>query len=89
MILGDPNEGVACAALYIFNKCDNSQLWRHIEAAMETQQQTILILQYVQANNDDNFFLLSFEVKETQKMCGESETRYTSNYEQWMRKCAL
>ena len=45
---------------------DNSQLSRVIEAAMDTQQQTILTLQRKQAKNDDNFFPLGNEVKETQ-----------------------
>ena len=45
---------------------DNSQLSRDIEAAMDTQQQTILTLQRVQAKNGDNFLLLGTEVKETQ-----------------------
>ena len=67
LILGDPIKDAACTALSIFNMCDdNSQLSRDIEAAMDTQQQTILTLQRVQAKNDDNFFLLGNEVKETQ-----------------------
>ena len=45
---------------------DNSQLSRDIEAAMDTQQQTILTLQRVQAKVDDILFLLGNEVKETQ-----------------------
>ena len=66
-LLLDPIKEAACTALSIFNMCnDNSQLSRDIEAAMDTQQQTILILQRVQAKNDDNFFLLGNEVKETQ-----------------------
>ena len=69
LILGDPNEDVACTALNILKICnDNSQLSRHIEATMEIQQQTILVLQCAQAKKDDIFFLLSIEVKETQKM---------------------
>ena len=67
LILGDPIKDAACTALSIFNMCDdNSQLSRDIETAMDTQQQTILTLQRVQAKNDDNFFLLGNEVKETQ-----------------------
>ena len=66
LILGDPIKDAACTALSIFNMCDdNSQLSRDIEAAMDTQQQTILTLQRVQAKNDDNFFLLANEVKKT------------------------
>ena len=45
---------------------DNSQLSRVIEAAMDTQQQTVSTLQRVQAKKDYNFFLLGNEVKETQ-----------------------
>ena len=67
LILGDPIKDAACTALSIFNMCDdNSKLSRDIEAAMRTQQQTISTLQRVQAKNDDNFFLLGNEVKETQ-----------------------
>ena len=67
LIPSDPIKDAACTALSIFNMCDdNSQLTRDIEAAMDTQQQTILTLQRVQAKNDDNFFLLGNEVKETQ-----------------------
>ena len=67
LILGDPIKDAACTALVIFTMCDdNSQLSPDIEAAMDTQQQTILTLQRVQAKNDDNFFLLGNEVKETQ-----------------------
>ena len=66
LILVDPIKDVACTALSIFNMCDDdSQLSRDIEAAMDTQQQTSLTLQRVQAKNDDNFFLLGNEVKET------------------------
>ena len=66
LILGDPIKDAACTALSIFNMCkNNSQLSRDIEAAMDTQQQTISTLQRVQANNDDNLFLLGNEVKET------------------------
>ena len=67
LILADPVKDAACTALSIFNLCDNnSQLSRDIEVAMDIQQQTILTLQRVQAKNDDNFFLLGNEVKETQ-----------------------
>ena len=67
LILGDPIKDAECTALSIFNMCrDNSQLSRDIEAALDTQQQTLLTLQRVQAKNDDNFFVLRNEVKETQ-----------------------
>ena len=66
LILSDPIKDAACTALCIFKMCnDNSQLSRDIAAAMDTQQQTILTLQRVQAKNDDKFFLLGNEVKET------------------------
>ena len=56
----------ACTALSILNICnDNSQLLLDIEAGMDTQQQTILTLQRVQAKKDGIFFLLGNEVKET------------------------
>ena len=59
LILGDPIKDAACTALSIFNMCiDNSQLSRDVEAVMDTQKQTILTLQRVQARNDENFFIL-------------------------------
>ena len=67
LILGDPIKEAACTALSIFNMCDdNSQLSRDIEAVMDTQHQTVSTLQCVQVKNDDNFFLLGNEAKETQ-----------------------
>ena len=67
LILGDSIKDAACTALSIFNMCnDNSPLSQNIEAAVDTQQQIFLILQRMQAKNDDNFFLLNNEVKETQ-----------------------
>ena len=67
LIVFDPFKDAACTALSIFNMCnDNSHLSRDVEATTDTQQQTILTLQRVQAKNDDNFFLLGNEVKETQ-----------------------
>ena len=67
LILGDPIKDAECTALSIFKICnDNSQLSPDVEAALDIQQQTVLTLQRVQAKNDDNFFLLGNEVKETQ-----------------------
>ena len=67
LILGDSIKDAASTALSIFNMCDdNSQLSRDIEAAMDTQQETILTLQRVQAMIEDNLFLPDNEVKETQ-----------------------
>ena len=45
---------------------DNRQFSRDIEAAMDTQQQTNLTLQRVQAKKDDNLFLLGNETNKTQ-----------------------
>ena len=53
LILGDPIKDAACTALSIFKMCDdNSQLSWDIEAAMDTQRQSILTLQRVQAKNE-------------------------------------
>lgn len=66
LVLGDPIKDAACSAVSIFNLCDdNSELSRQVDDVLTTQEQTIETLKRVQAENDDNFFILGNEVQKT------------------------
>ena len=58
----------ACTAVSIFNLCDDtSSLSQDVDQILKTQEETIATLQRVQSANDENFFLLGNEVRETQQ----------------------
>ena len=68
LILGDPLKEAACTAVSIFNLCDDtSSLSQDVDQILKTQEETIATLQRVQSANDENFFLLVNEVRETQQ----------------------
>ena len=68
LILGDPLKEAACTAVSIFNLCDDtSRLSQDVDQILKTQEETIATLQRVQSANDENFFLLGNEVRETQQ----------------------
>ena len=68
LILGDPLKETACTAVSIFNLCDDtSSLSQDVDQILKTQEETIATLQRVQSANDENFFLLGNEVRETQQ----------------------
>ena len=68
LIHGDPLKEAACTAVSIFNLChDTSSLSQDVDQILKTQEETTATLQRVQSANDENFFLLGNEVRETQK----------------------
>ena len=68
LIMGDPLKKAACTAVSIFNLCDDtSSLSQDVHQILKTQEETIATLQGVQSANDENFFLLGKEVRETQQ----------------------
>ena len=68
LILGDPLKEAACTAVSVFNLCDEtSSLSQDVDQILKTQDETIATLQRVQSANDENFFLLGNEVRETQQ----------------------
>ena len=67
LALGDPVKEVACSALSIFNLCtDTTDLQNDIDGILATQNQFQDVLQRVQTKNDEKFFLLGNEIKDTQ-----------------------
>ena len=68
MILGDPLKEAACTVVSIFNLCDDTKsLSQDVDQILKTQEETIATLQRVQSANDENFFLLGNEVRETRQ----------------------
>ena len=68
LTFGDPVKYAACSALSIFSLCsDNTELEADVNNML--QQQTVFqkTLERVQNRNDENFFLLGNEIKETQE----------------------
>ena len=67
LALGDPVKEAACSALSIFNLCtDTTDLQNDIDGILATQNQFQDVLQRVQTKNDEKFFLLGNEIKDTQ-----------------------
>ena len=68
LVLGSPVKDAACSALSIFNLCtDNKDLEENVDHVMATQKQFQAVLERVQTKNDENFFILGNEIKETQE----------------------
>ena len=68
LILGDPVKDAACSALSIFSLCsDNTELEADVENMLKQQTVFQKTLERVQNRNDENFFLLGNEIKETQE----------------------
>ena len=68
LILGDPVKDAACSALSIFSLCsDNTELEADVENMLKQQTLFQKTLERVQNRNDENFFLLGNEIKETQE----------------------
>ena len=68
LILGDPVKDAACSALSIFSLCsDNTELEADVENMLKQQTVFQETLERVQNRNDENFFLLGNEIKETQE----------------------
>ena len=68
LILGDPVKDAACSALSIFSLCsDNTKLEADVEKLLKQQTVFQKSLEREQNRNDDNFFLLGNEIKETQE----------------------
>ena len=68
LILGDPVKDAACSALSIFSLCsDNTELAADVENMLKQQTVFQETLERVQNRNDENFFLLGNEIKETQE----------------------
>ena len=67
-ILGDPVKDAACSALSSFSLCsDNTELEADVENMLKQQAVFQKTLERVQNKNDENFFLLGNEIKETQE----------------------
>ena len=72
LILGDPFKDAACSALSIFSLCsDNTELEADVENMLKQQTVFQKTLERVQNRNDENFFLLGNELKETQESVAE------------------
>ena len=68
LVLGSPVKDAACSALSIFSLCtDNKDLEENVDHVMATQKQFQAVLERVQTKNDENFFILGNEIKETQE----------------------
>ena len=68
LILGDPVKDAACSALSIFSFCsDSTELEADVENMLKQQTVFQKTLERVQNRNDENFFLLGNEIKETQE----------------------
>ena len=66
--MGDPVKDVACSAPSIFSLCsDNTELEADVENTLKQQTVFQKTLERVQNRNDENFFLLGNEIKETQE----------------------
>ena len=68
LILGDPVNDAECSVLSIFSLCsDNTELKADVENMLKQQTVFQKTLERVQNRNDENFFLLGNEIKETQE----------------------
>ena len=68
LILGDPVKDAASSALSIFNLCsDKTELEADVKNMLKQQTVFQKTLEKVQNRNDENFFLLGTEIKETQE----------------------
>ena len=68
LILGDPVKDAACSALSIFSLCsDNTELKADVENMLKQQTVFQNTLERVENRNDENFFQLGNEIKETQE----------------------
>ena len=68
LVLGSPVKDAACSALSIFNLCtDTKDLEENVDHVMATQKHFQAVLERVQTKNDENFFILGKEIKETQE----------------------
>ena len=68
LILGDPVKDAASSALSIFSLCsDNTELEADVENMLKQQTVFQKTLEGVQKRNDESFFLLGNEMKETQE----------------------
>ena len=68
LILGDPVKDAASPALSIFSFCsDNTEIEADVENMLKQQTVFQKTLERVQNRNDENFFLLGNEIKETQE----------------------
>ena len=68
LVLGSAVKDAACSALSIFNLCtDSKDLEEIVDHTMATQKQFQAVLERVQTKNDENFFILGNEFKETQE----------------------
>ena len=68
LILGDPVKDAACSALSIFSLCSgNTELEADVENMLKQQTLFKKTLERVQNRNDEIFFLLGNETKETQE----------------------
>ena len=66
LVLGIPVKHAACSALSIFNLCtETKDLEEKVNHVMATQKQFQAVLERVQTKNDENFFILGNEIKET------------------------
>ena len=69
LIYGDPVKDAACSALSIFSLCsDNTELAADVENMLKQQTVFQKTLERVQNRNDEIFFLLVNEIKETQEI---------------------
>ena len=66
--MGDPVKDAACLARSIFSLCsDNTELEADVENILQQQKVFQTTLERIQNRNDENFFFLGNEIKETQE----------------------
>ena len=80
LILGDPVKGAASSALSIFSLCsDNTELKADVENSLKQPTLFQKTLERVQNRNDENFFLLGNEIKETQESVAKTSEVVNDN----------
>ena len=78
--MGDAVKDAACSALSIFSLCsDNTELEADVENLLKQQTVFQKTLERVQNRNDENFFLLGNEIKETQESVAKITEVVTDN----------
>ena len=82
-ILGDSVKDAACSVLSIFSLCsDNTELEADVENMLKQQTVFQKTLERVQNRNDEIFFLLGSEIKETQESVAKITEIVNDNLQQ-------
>ena len=78
--MGDPLKNAACSALSTFSLCsDNTEIEADVENMLKQHTVFQKTLERVQNKNDENFFLLGNEIKETQESVAQINEDVSDN----------